>query len=112
MGVTRRRFLHAGGIGLLVSTVARTQAQAMQMSFLIMMPSILLSGFMFPRDNMPAILYAISCAFPVTYFIEILRAIILRRPDLLDVQESVGGLAACCVVILGLALSRFRKQVE
>jgi len=100
------------GLGLLVSTVARTQAQAMQLAFLIMLPSILLSGFMFPRANMPLPIYGLSFAFPVTYYIEVLRGIILRGADLTDLHPQLLGLAVSCAVILGLALKRFKKQVD
>ncbi|MGE0707571.1 MAG: ABC transporter permease [Planctomycetota bacterium] len=100
------------GLGLLVSTVARTQAQAMQMAFLIMLPSILLSGFMFPRSNMPLPIYALSFAFPVTYFIEVLRGVILRGADLVDLRPQLLGLVVTCAVILGGSVLRFRKQVE
>lgn len=100
------------GLGLLVSTLAKTQLQAMQFSFLVMLPSVLLSGFMFPRSEMPAPIYAVTFALPVTYYLEILRGIILRGADLSDVLPHVGGLAICCVVILSLALARFRKQLD
>jgi ribosome-dependent ATPase len=100
------------GLGLLISTVAATQLQAIQLAFLIMLPSVLLSGFVFPRAEMPLIIYAISCILPVTYFVEILRGVILRNADVIDLVPNIAGLAACCVVILGLALIRFRKQLD
>lgn len=70
------------GLGLLISTVARTQLQAIQLAFLILLPSVLLSGFVFPRYTMPTPLYAIGFLIPVTYYLEILRGIILRSADL------------------------------
>jgi ABC transporter DrrB family efflux protein len=100
------------GMGLLISTVAVTQLQAMQFSFLIMLPSVLLSGFMFPRAEMPAPIYAISFALPVTYFIEILRGIVLRAADFRDLIPQVIGLVCCCGVILTGALVRFRKRLD
>ena len=100
------------GLGLLVSSLAQTQAQAMQMAFLIMMPSILISGFVFPRDNMPLVLQWISAGFPVTWFLQILRGVILRGADLQDLTRPTLALAACCAVILALALLRFRKRVD
>ncbi|MCY2963182.1 MAG: ABC transporter permease [Planctomycetota bacterium] len=72
------------GLGLFVSTVARTQLQAMQFAFLMMLPSVLLSGFVFPRDEMPLPIYLFSYAIPATYFIESLRGIVLRGADLTD----------------------------
>lgn len=99
------------GMGLFVSTLARTQLQAMQFAFLIMLPSVLLSGFMFPRSEMPIPIRAASYALPVSYFIEVLRGIVLRGADLTDLTPHVLGLAGCCVVIVGLSLTRFRKQL-
>jgi ABC-type multidrug transport system permease subunit len=105
-------FLVCGlGLGMFVSTVARTQLQAIQFAFLIMLPSVLLSGFMFPRSQMPAPIYAVTFAIPVTYFIEILRGVVLRGADFVDLLPHVMGLAICCVVILCLSLLRFRKQL-
>lgn len=100
------------GLGLLVSTLARTQVAALMFAFMIMLPSVLLSGFMFPRSEMPPIIHAITYAIPVTYFIEILRGVVLRGSDFLDLIPSVAGLTICCVVILTLSIARFRKQLE
>ena len=105
-------FLVCGlGLGLLVSTLARTQLQAMQFAFLIMLPSVLLSGFMFPRAQMPLPIYLLTFLIPVTYFVEILRGVVLRAADLRDIFPQVFALALCCVVILSLAIMRFRKQL-
>lgn len=100
------------GMGLLVSTVTRTQLQAMQFAFLIMLPSVLLSGFMFPRADMPTPIYLVTFALPATYYIEILRGIVLRGADIRDLAPSVVGLSVCCVAILGLSVARFRKQLD
>ncbi len=100
------------GLGLLVSTLATTQLEAIQFAFIIMMPSVLLSGFMFPRSEMPLPIYLVTFLLPVTYFIEMLRGIILRGADLRDLLPQVFGLAACCVVILTLSVTRFRKQLD
>ena len=100
------------GMGLFVSTLARTQLQAVQFAFLIMLPSVLLSGFMFPRAEMPTPIFLATFAIPATYFIEILRGIVLRGADLVDLGPSVIGLSICCVAILGLSVARFRKQLD
>ncbi|MFO0946561.1 MAG: ABC transporter permease [Planctomycetota bacterium] len=100
------------GLGLMISTFARNQVQAMQMALLIMLPSILLSGFVFPRNNMPTVMYLASFALPVTYFIEILRGIILRSAHLMDLAQPVFGLILCCVVILSLSIWRFQKSLD
>ena len=99
------------GLGLLVSTVAVTQLQAMQFAFLIMLPSILLSGFVFPREEMPWPIYWISFGIPVTHYVEVLRGLVLRGADLWDLLPQTCWLIGSALVILGLALSRFRKQV-
>lgn len=100
------------GLGLLISTIARTQVQAMQLSLLIMLPSVLLSGFVFPRSEMPLPLYWVGWLLPVTYFLEILRGVVLRAADALDLLPYIIGLATCCAVILGLSLMRFQKQLD
>jgi ABC transporter DrrB family efflux protein len=98
-------------LGLLVSTLARTQLEAMQFAFIIMLPSVLLSGFLFPRAEMPLPIYLVTWAIPVTYFIEILRGIVLRGAGFSDLVPWIAGLAVCCVVILSLSITRFRKQL-
>jgi ribosome-dependent ATPase len=99
------------GLGLMISTVAKTQMGAIQAAFLVMFPSVLLSGFMFPRSEMPLPIYLLSYGIPVTYFLEILRGIVLRGADLVDLLPSVSGLAICMTIILGIAIGRFRKQL-
>ncbi|MFO0982705.1 MAG: ATP-binding cassette domain-containing protein [Planctomycetota bacterium] len=99
------------GLGLMISTIAQNQIQALQMSLLIMMPSILISGFIFPRANMPLPIYALSFAFPVTYYIQILRGIVLRGAELVDLRDAVLGLGICTVAILSLSVRRFRKTL-
>lgn len=100
------------GLGLLVSTLAKTQLEAIQFAFVIMLPSVLLSGFMFPRSEMPLPIYAVTFGIPVTYYIEILRGIVLRGADLRDLAPSVVGLTLCGTAILGLSLFRFRKRLS
>ncbi|MEW6251363.1 MAG: ABC transporter permease [Planctomycetota bacterium] len=100
------------GLGLFVSTVAQTQLQAIQFAFILMLPSILLSGFVFPREAMPTPMYALGLVIPVTYFIEILRGIILRGAGAVDLAPSIFGLLACLAVIMTLSIARFRKQLD
>ncbi|MEI7836721.1 MAG: ABC transporter permease, partial [Planctomycetota bacterium] len=99
------------GLGLLISTIARTQLAAMQTAFLVMLPSVLLSGFMFPRAEMPLPIYVLTFFIPVTYFLEILRGIVLRGADLQDLLPHIAGLAACTIAVLGISLARFRKKI-
>jgi ABC transporter DrrB family efflux protein len=99
------------GLGLLISTLAKTQLAAIQAAFLVMLPSVLLSGFMFPRSGMPLPIYLLSFCIPVTYFLEILRGVVLRGADFQDLIPHVLGLATCMFVVLGVAVTRFRKQI-
>jgi ABC transporter DrrB family efflux protein len=97
------------GLGLLISTLAQTQVAAVQFAFIVMLPSVLLSGFMFPRSEMPLPIYVLTFGIPVTYFLEILRGIVLRGADFIDLLPHVFGLVICCVIILALSIARFRK---
>lgn len=111
LGLSMFFIVCALGLGLLVSTLATSQVEAVQFAFVIMLPSVLLSGFMFPRDQMPLPIYLVTFAIPATYYIEILRGVVLRGADFWDLTPSVIGLSACCVVILVLSLARFRKNL-
>lgn len=105
-------FLLCGlGLGLLVSTLARTQLAAIQFAFLIMLPSVLLSGFMFPRSEMPLPIYLVTFAIPVSYYLEILRGVVLRGAGFADLLPHIAGLAICTTIIFGVSLVRFRKQL-
>lgn len=98
------------GLGLLVSTVAKTQLSALMFAFVVMVPSILLSGFVFPRSQMPPEIYPLTFAIPATYFIEILRGIVLRGAGLFELWQPTLGLLLCTTLVLGTALIRFKKQ--
>lgn len=100
------------GIGLLISTLVRTQTQAMQLGFLVLLPTILLSGFMFPRQAMPKVAQWIGGAFPVTYFLRILRGILLKGTGFDAVARDAATLVGFAAVMLVLATLRFRKSVE
>ncbi|MCB0330442.1 MAG: ABC transporter ATP-binding protein/permease [Bdellovibrionales bacterium] len=100
------------GLGILVSTLARTQLEAMQFAFIIMLPSVLLSGFIFPRSQMPLPIYGLTFAIPATYFLEIIRGIVLRGASLPDLRDPFVGLCICTLIILALSIFRFRKRLE
>ena len=99
------------GLGLLVSTFAGNQIQALQFSFFIILPSVLLSGFVFPQDSMPHVIYLVGQAVPATYFIQILRGIILRDAGLMDLWQNGLILAGMGLFVLTLATLRFRKNL-
>ena len=98
-------------IGLLISTKARSQMQALQLAWLIMLPSVLLSGFMFPRESMPAIMRFIGYLVPATHFMEIIRGIVLRGATLFDLLPEVLTLMFMGLVLLVLSAFRFRKKL-
>ncbi|MGE0531127.1 MAG: ABC transporter permease [Hyphomonadaceae bacterium] len=99
-------------LGYLISTVARTQMQAMQMTFFIFLPSILLSGFMFPFRAMPGWAQAIGEALPITHFLRIVREIVLKGAGLGDVAGDLWPLALILLVLGSLALLRFRRTLD
>lgn len=90
---------------------AETQLEAFQFAFIIMLPSILLSGFVFPREEMPLLIYWASFALPATWFIEILRGIILRGADAIDLMPSIVALTICGAVVLLASVMRFQKRL-
>jgi ABC-2 type transport system permease protein len=97
------------GLGMLISTLAATQMQAMQMSTFFLLPFVFLSGYVFPIDGMPMVFQYISRIIPARYFIEVLRGIILRGAGLADLWRPVAWLIFYTVVIIGLAVARFKK---
>ncbi len=99
------------GLGLFISTVATNQAQSYQMAFFIIMPSILLSGFMFPRESMPTIMYYLGYLLPVTYFLDILRGVILRGAGFEHLWRDAAALVAFGTVILVVSALRFQKRI-
>jgi ABC-2 type transport system permease protein len=99
-------------LGYLISTAARTQMQAMQMTFFIFLPSILLSGFMFPFRAMPGWAQAIGECLPITHFLRIVREIVLKGADFGDIIADIGPLALILVVLASLALLRFRRTLD
>lgn len=97
-------------LGLLISTIAQNQAQALQMTMLITMPSILMSGFVFPRDTMPGALILLSDAIPVTYYMDIIRGIVVRGAGIEELWPSVTALVIIAVILLTISTTRFRKS--
>jgi ABC-2 type transport system permease protein len=97
------------GLGIFISTLAKTQMQATQMSFFVMLPFVFLSGFVFPIDGMPRFFQFLSRVIPARYFIEVLRGIILRGARLAELTEPIAWLSLYTVFIIGLAIVRFKK---
>jgi ABC-2 type transport system permease protein len=100
------------GLGLFVSTLAQTQFQAFQLAFMTMLPSILLSGFMFPFEGMPVVAQWIAQVLPLTHFNVIIRGIMLRGAELPDLTVQLAKLATFLVVMLSIAVARFKKRLD
>jgi len=98
-------------LGLVFSTLARTQQQAMQMSFFFLLPNILLSGFMFPFDAMPRLARLLAQGLPLTHFLRIVRGIALRGAGFADLGGELLWLAGILVVLVAIAAVRFQKKV-
>jgi len=98
-------------LGLLVATKAENQMQALQMSMTFIMPSVFFSGFIFPRETMPWIFYAIGAVLPTTYFIDLMRAIILRGANLFEYWPSLAIMSVMAVLLFCVCSLRFRKKI-
>lgn len=98
-------------MGVLISVLAKTQMQAMQMSFFIILPSILLSGFMFPREAMPAFFSALGYLLPLTFYLQIMRGIILKGIGIGMLWGQVFALAAFIAIVLTISIKKFNKKI-
>ncbi len=99
-------------LGLFLSTLATTQGQAMQLAQFFMLPSFMLSGYIFPMAGLPPVLYAIGCILPATHMIEIMRGVVLRDAGPLELLPNVLALVAMCVVLVTLSVRRFRRVTQ
>jgi ABC-2 type transport system permease protein len=100
------------GIGIYVSTLSRTIPQAMQMGFLAILPSIYLSGLLFPLEGMPRLAQYLARLLPITYFLRVIRGVVLKGTGLPQLWPDIWPLALFGVVIFGLAVHRFRKSLD
>lgn len=99
-------------MGMLISTLAKTQLQAMQAALLLLLPSVLLSGFMFPREAMPKAVYALSTVLPITHFLIILRGIILKGVGLEYLLHTTGILLLIILAIIAVTVKKFSKKLD
>ncbi|KQZ32185.1 mannose-1-phosphate guanyltransferase [Mesorhizobium sp. Root552] len=99
-------------LGYTISTVARTQMQAMQLTFFFFLPSILLSGFMFPFSGMPIWAQWLGEIFPLTHFLRIVRAVMLKGAGLSSIITEVAWLFGFVLLFAGFALLRFRRTLD
>lgn len=99
-------------LGLVISTLVQTQFQAMQLTFFILLPSILLSGFMFPFDGMPRPAQIIAEVLPMTHFMRLIRGVILRGATLPELSSELFVLVGFILVAMTLAILRFNKRLD
>jgi ABC-2 type transport system permease protein len=100
------------GLGLLISTAVKTQFQAMQITVFILIPSILLSGFMFPFDGMPKFAQHLGEVLPITHFIRLTRGIMLREASVVEMWPEVAVMGAFAIVAMIAAALRFNKRLD
>jgi ABC-2 type transport system permease protein len=99
-------------LGVFLSTLAKSQFQAMQLAFFTFLPQILLSGFMFPYAGMPKPAQWLAEIFPMTHFMRLIRGILLRAATLADLWPELAALGAFIVIVLGVAIARTRKRLD
>jgi ABC-2 type transport system permease protein len=99
-------------IGYTFSTIAQNQLQAMQMSLMFFLPNILLSGFMFPFAGMPKWAQWIGEALPLTHYLRIVRAIMLKGADLSNLRFDTLALTGLMLVAMTIAVTRFRRTLD
>ena len=100
------------GLGILISTLSQTQMQASQVTTFFVLPFVFLSGYIFPIDGMPMIFQYLAKLVPANYIMQIIRGIILRGAGINDLWNPIGWLSLYTVVILGLAVMRFKKTAQ
>jgi ABC-2 type transport system permease protein len=100
------------GVGILLSTASRTVPQAMQLAFLTFLPSIYLSGLLFPIEGMPTGAQYLAAIIPLTYFLKIVRGIILKGVGWEYLWPSLVPLVVFGTVVFSLAVLKFRKQLD
>lgn len=104
--------LSAIGVGLFISTVSRTQQQALMSTFFFFQPAMLLSGFVFPVANMPQVIQAVTLVNPLRYYLVVIRGIFLKGSGIAVLWPDLAALAVLGVSILTLSTLRFRKRLE
>lgn len=100
------------GYGLFISTVARTQQQAQLMVMPLLLPAMMLSGYLFPISSLPAVLRFVGALLPTTYFIYVMRAVVIKGVGLNLIVPQVIALSIFAIALLGLAAWRFRKTLD
>jgi ABC-2 type transport system permease protein len=104
--------LNTLGHGLFISTISRTQQQAMLTSLFFIMPQMLLSGFVFPIENMPKLFQYLTTIIPLRYFFVIIRGIMLKGAGWPELWHQAAALLALGTVVLALSVARFHKKLD
>jgi ABC-2 type transport system permease protein len=106
-------FLITGlSIGLLASTIANTQQEAMLTVWMLLLPTIFLSGFFFPLEAMPVVLQWISSVLPLSYYLVIIRSLMIKGASVLALQNEIIALVVFGSVLMTAAAMRFRKRLD
>jgi ABC-2 type transport system permease protein len=112
LGLTGLYLLPTLGYGLVISTIAQTQQQAQLMIMPVIMPAFMLSGFIFPVSSLPVVLQWVGYLLPTTYFIYMMRAVVIKGVGLSLILPQTIILGVFGVAMLGLAAWRFRKRLD
>jgi ABC-2 type transport system permease protein len=99
-------------MGITFSTIAKNQLQAVQMAFFVFLPSILLSGFMFPFRGMPHWAQIVGEGFPLTHFLRIVRGILLKGNGVIDVSLQLWQIALFAVIVVAIGIKRYRQTLD
>ncbi len=105
-------FFSTLGVGALISTVSKTFQQATQLAQLVLLPSILISGFVYPRESLPPILQGIGAALPLTYFVIILRGILIKGVGLEYLWRQILPMVGIGIAVFAIAINRFQKRID
>jgi ABC-2 type transport system permease protein len=112
IGITCLFLISTLAIGLLISTVANTQQEAFLLTFLTLLPSVFVSGFIYPIAAMPAFLQAVSGVIPLTYFLVVVRGIVIKGVDVTSLGPQIVALTIFGAVLIVMAARRFRKRLD
>lgn len=112
LGISCLFLVSALGIGLLISTIAQTQQEAFLLTFLTLLPSIFLSGFIYPIAAMPKVLQFISGFIPLTYFLVVVRGIVVKGIGIPSLTSQIFALCVFGLILIMLASARFRKRLD
>jgi ABC-2 type transport system permease protein len=99
-------------VGITFSTIAKNQMQAMQMTFFFFLPSILLSGFMFPFRGMPEWAQVVGSVLPLTHFLRLVRGILLKGNGLVEALPHLWPIALFMLIVVAIGLKRYRKTLD